>query len=131
MEYLKDPLVAFLLIGAAIFGVDAWRSSGPDVVRVGPLDIERLQDHWQMQMGRPPTQTELDGLIDAHVREEIFVREARKIGLDDDGGGIGHRIGNQVAKAASPSAVADWEKGGGAGLVRAWLWLGSSVVGAL
>ena len=96
LEYLKDPLVAFLLIGAAIFGVDAWRSSGPDVVRVGPLDIERLQDHWQMQMGRPPTETELDGLIDAHVREEIFVREARKIGLDDNDVIIRRRLAQKL-----------------------------------
>ncbi|MDE0054566.1 MAG: peptidylprolyl isomerase [Gammaproteobacteria bacterium] len=96
MKYLKDPLVAFLLIGAAIFVVDAWRSGGPDLVHVGPLDIERLQDQWQAQMGRPPTQTELDGLIDAHVREEIFVREARKIGLDDDDVIIRRRLAQKL-----------------------------------
>lgn len=96
MKYLKDPLVAFLLIGAAIFGVDAWRSGGPDLVRVGPLDIERLQDQWQAQMGRPPTQAELDGLIDAHVREEIFVREARKIGLDDNDVIIRRRLAQKL-----------------------------------
>ena len=96
MKYLKDPLVAFLLIGAAIFGVDAWRSSGPELVRVGPLDIERLQDQWQIQMGRPPTETELDGLIDAHVREEILVREARNIGLDDNDVIIRRRLAQKL-----------------------------------
>lgn len=96
VKYLKDPLVAFLLIGASIFGLDAWRSGGPDLVRVGPLDIERLQDQWQSQMGRPPTRTELDGLIDAHVREEIFVREARKIGLDDDDVIIRRRLAQKL-----------------------------------
>lgn len=96
MKYLKDPLVAFLLIGAAIFGVDAWRSSGPESLRVGPLDIGRLQDQWQMQMGRPPTAAELDGLIDAHVREEILVREARKIGLDDNDVIIRRRLAQKL-----------------------------------
>ena len=96
VKYLKDPLVAFLLIGAGIFGVDAWRSSGPDLLRVGPLDIERLQNQWQMQMGRPPTQTELDGLINAHVREEILVREARKIGLDDNDVIIRRRLAQKL-----------------------------------
>lgn len=96
VKYLKDPLLAFLLIGVAIFGVDAWRSSGPELVRVGPLDIERLQDQWQSQMGRLPTETELDGLIDAHVREEIFVREARKIGLDDNDVIIRRRLAQKL-----------------------------------
>ena len=96
MKYLKDPLVAFLLIGAAIFGVDVWRSGGPDLVRVGPLDIERLQDQWQIQMGRPPTEAELDGLIDAHVREEILVREAWKIGLDDNDVIIRRRLAQKL-----------------------------------
>lgn len=96
MKYLKDPLVAFLLIGAAIFGVDVWRSSGPDLVRVGPLDVARLQDQWQAQMGRRPTQTELDGLIDAHVREEILMREARKIGLDDNDVIIRRRLAQKL-----------------------------------
>ena len=96
MKYLKDPLVVFLLIGVAIFGVDAWRSSGPELLRVGLLDIERLQDQWQSQMGRPPTQTELDGLIDAHVREEILVREARNIGLDGNDVIIRRRLAQKL-----------------------------------
>ena len=96
MKYLKDPLVVFLLIGVAIFGVDAWRSSGPELLRVGPLDVERLQNQWQTQMGRPPTQAELDGLIDAHVREEILVREARKIGFDDNDVIIRRRLAQKL-----------------------------------
>ena len=96
MKYLKDPVVAFLMIGAAIFGVDAWRSSGPELLRVGALDVDRMQNQWQMQMGRPPTRTELDGLINAHVREEILVREARKLGLDDNDVIIRRRLAQKL-----------------------------------
>ena len=83
MRYLKDPLAVFLLLGVVIFAVDAW---GPDpddeVINVGVLDIARLSDQWRAQMGRDPTETELAGLVDAHVREEMLVREALRMGLD-------------------------------------------------
>ena len=83
MKYLKDPLAVFLLLGVVIFAVDAW---GPDpdddIIDVGVLDIARLSDQWRAQMGRDPTETELAGLVDAHVREEMLVREALKMGLD-------------------------------------------------
>lgn len=85
MKYLKDPLVLFLLLGVAIFAIDAMRpDAGDDVVRVGRLDIARLSDQWRAQMGRAPTEAELSGLVDAHVREEMLVREALKMGLDDN-----------------------------------------------
>lgn len=83
MKFLKDPLFLFLVAGAAIFAVDIWRSAASDdVIRVGTLDIARLSDQWQAQMGRAPEPQELDGLINAHVREEMLVREALKMGLE-------------------------------------------------
>ncbi len=83
MKYLKDPLALFLLLGVAIFVVDAWIPDPDDTtIQVGVLDIARLSDQWQAQMGRSPTETELAGLVDAHVREEMLVREALRMGLD-------------------------------------------------
>ena len=83
MKHLKDPLFLFLAIGAALFAVDAWRTSLDDnVIRVGALDVARLQDQWAAQMDRLPTAEELSALVDAHVREEMLVREALAMGLD-------------------------------------------------
>ena len=83
MKYLKDPLALFLLLGIVIFAVDAWMPEPTDdVIEIGLLDIARLSDQWRAQMGRDPTETELGGLIDAHVREEMLVREAFRMGLD-------------------------------------------------
>lgn len=83
VKFLKDPLVLFLVVGAALFAIDTWRSAQvDDVIRVGPLDIARLQDQWTVQMGRPPNDDELDALVNAHVREEMLVREALAMGLD-------------------------------------------------
>ena len=83
MKYLKDPLALFLLLGVVIFAVDVLVPDPDDErIEVGVLDIARLSDQWRAQMGRDPTETELAGLVDAHVREEMLVREALKMGLD-------------------------------------------------
>lgn len=97
MKYLKDPLVLFLLLGVGIFAIDAVRpDAGNDLVRVGPLDIARLADQWRAQMGRAPTETELNGLVDAHVREEMLVREALRMGLDDNDVIIRRRLAQKL-----------------------------------
>ena len=97
MKHLKDPLVLFLVIGAALFAIDEWRSAqGEDVIRVGPLDIARLQDQWAVQMGRPPNDEELDALVNAHVREEMLVREALAMGLDENDVIIRRRLAQKL-----------------------------------
>ena len=66
-----------------------WIGKDPDdlrdhaiVVQVG--DIERLILTWERTRNRPPSDEELRGLIDEHVREEVYYREALAMGLDRD-----------------------------------------------
>lgn len=86
----REPLVHFLLLGAALFGLyglrDADMSDGSSKKRIeiSNAEIERLQSTWQLQWQRPPTEAELEGLINAHIREEILFREALALGLDCD-----------------------------------------------
>jgi len=51
---------------------------------VTSADAERLGAVWAQRWQRAPTQTELDGLIDEHIREEVYYREALALGLDRD-----------------------------------------------
>jgi len=84
MAWIRDPLVIFLLAGSAIFFAADWFSE-PDIpysIDVSPQDIQRLSDQWQMQMRRPPSAREMSGLVDQFVKEEIYYREARRLGLD-------------------------------------------------
>ena len=84
MNWLKDPLVTFLIAGAAIF-VLAGMFSAEEIsydVEVRDADIKRLYDQWSMQMRRPPTDQELAGLVDQFVKEEIYYRESQRLGLD-------------------------------------------------
>ncbi|NOX50535.1 MAG: peptidyl-prolyl cis-trans isomerase [Gammaproteobacteria bacterium] len=84
MRWLRDPLLFFLLVGAGLFIV-ANTFSDDDIsyhVEVTQADLNRLTDQWSMQMRRPPTTQELTGLLEQFVKEEIYYREARRIGLE-------------------------------------------------
>jgi len=86
MRFLRDPLVAFLIAGTCIFFVADWLGEEdiPYTVQVSAQDLARLTDQWSMQMSRPPTDAELSGLLDQFIREEIYYREAQRLGLDRD-----------------------------------------------
>jgi len=86
-QWLREPLVHFLAIGAIIFlSFHLWGGGGPGsnriVITPGQIDsmVMRFTRIWQ----RPPTSNELKGLIDDYVRGEIAAREARAMGLDRD-----------------------------------------------
>ncbi len=97
-RWLTDPLFAFLLIGAAIFAADAWLGGDDDYrIVVTRAASDRLATLWEAQAGRAPTPAELDSLIDDHVREEIMVREAKRLGLDREDTIIRRRLAQKLA----------------------------------
>lgn len=112
-RFLREPLVHFLAIGAALFLFFAWKggagaSSGRIVVTRARL--ESLATGFARTWQRPPTAEELKGLVDGFVREEIAVREAMATGLDRDDTIIRRRLKQKVdflaedrVEAAPPS----------------------------
>lgn len=93
---LREPLLHFLAIGAALFALYGWASPqgfGDDnriVVDAGR--IEQLRAYFQRTWNRPPTARELDALIDDFVVEEIFYRRALDLGLDKNDAVIRRRL---------------------------------------
>jgi hypothetical protein len=87
-KLLHEPLLHFLVLGAAVFaafqlsGDRGEAAEGKIVITSGK--IEHLVTGFSRTWRRPPTARELDGLVDDHVREEVFYREALAIGLDKD-----------------------------------------------
>ena len=85
----KEPLLHFLIIGAVIFVVfsivnkDEIDVSGNKIV-VTAAEIERLSTNWSKKWNRPPTDTELKGLVDSYIKEEVYYREALALGLDQN-----------------------------------------------
>jgi hypothetical protein len=85
---LKEPLLHFLLIAVAIFAVHGLLGDDAeertDSIVVTAPKIEQMATLFAKTWQRPPTADELKGLIDDHVKEEIFVRQAIELGLDKD-----------------------------------------------
>lgn len=86
---LREPLLHFAVLGSLLFaGAHYWDdgSRAPDdssiIVREGK--VRSLAQIFQRTWQRPPTQQELDGLIQDYVDEEVFYREALAMGLDQD-----------------------------------------------
>ena len=86
LRILREPLLHFLAIGGLIFllfaAVDDTRDAPTDVIVVTPERINQLAAGYSSVWKRMPTDDELDALIDEHVREEVYYREALALGLD-------------------------------------------------
>jgi hypothetical protein len=85
----KEPLIQFLFIGACIYGAYALFGAPDDDVadRTIVVDANRIDSfisQWQRRWNRPPTRQELNGVINAFVREDILYRQAVAMGLDAD-----------------------------------------------
>ena len=110
-RWLKDPLFAFLLIGAGVFAVEsAWRAAQRDAeytIVVPPAESRRLAELWQTQTGRAPTPSELQGLLEEHVREEILVREAKRLRLGEGDAIVRRRLVQKLAFLADDLATGE------------------------
>ena len=89
LNLAKEPLIQFLLIGACIYGAYAWfgapdEDATDNTIVVDAARIDAFIGQWQKRWNRPPTRTELDGVINAFVREDILYRAAVDMGLDQD-----------------------------------------------
>lgn len=93
---IREPLVHFLILGAALFFVYARFRNEPRVgeeqIVVSAGKVEHLAAIFSRTWQRPPTRSELDGLIDDYVREEVAYREGKRLGLDQDDTIIRRRI---------------------------------------
>ena len=88
-KLLKEPLLHFVILGAAMFAAftamqDNKNYHPPGSIAVTPGRILQMTATFKQSMGHKPTEAELAGLIDAYVHDEILVREAMKMGLDQD-----------------------------------------------
>ncbi len=88
VRFLNEPLVRFMILGAVIFALQALfgkTEAGEDLkVEISSGQIKVLRAAWVKKRGRPPSEAELRNIVDGRLREEIFYREAIRMGLDQD-----------------------------------------------
>jgi len=104
-RFVREPLVHFILIGAAVFAVYALVRGGEeerDRIVVTQGRVAQLAQIFTKTWQRPPTQKELRGLIDTYVKEEIYYREAVKLGLDRDDTLIRRRMQQKMEFLTEP-----------------------------
>jgi len=94
---LRDRLIWFVLIGGALFAAEwAWQQRQNKVILIDLPLVEKLAVQWQAQTKSPPNASQLDALIEGYVREEILVREAARLGLDQQDVIIRRRLAQKV-----------------------------------
>ena len=86
----RKPLIHFLSFGfllaivlLVLFGLPAGGDEDRRVI-INDSDITQLRAGWYRQWRREPTQQELRGLVEQHVREEVLYREALARGFDEN-----------------------------------------------
>jgi peptidyl-prolyl cis-trans isomerase C len=111
-QLLREPLVHFLLLGAALFV--AWHfmrspvDDGPATreIRLSLGDITQQALMFKARWNREPTPAELAQLMESVVQEEILYREALALGLDKDDEIVKRRLAQKMQFLAEDVAAA-------------------------
>ncbi|MCW8834356.1 MAG: peptidylprolyl isomerase [Colwellia sp.] len=92
----REPLVYFLLLAVMLITVESsvQQSELEQAlqVKVTESDVLIMKQRWKKMYFRAPTNQELDGLIKQHIKEEVFYREAIKMGLAENDSAIRNRL---------------------------------------
>lgn len=104
MKLVREPLVHFLAAGALLFAAYAWLGRGEDgaggaerTVRITERELDWLAETWMRQWQRPPSESELRGLVADYLREELLAREARELELDLDDTVVRRRLAQKMS----------------------------------
>ncbi|WP_158537596.1 peptidyl-prolyl cis-trans isomerase [Bradyrhizobium sp. MOS003] len=108
---LSEPLLHFVLIGAALFAAHGVLTRGaatvPGRIAVTQDQIESMALLFSRTWQRMPSDAELQGLIRSHVREEVLYREGLAMGLERDDPIIRRRIAQKLEFVAESGDAAE------------------------
>src|SRR5262249_37157773 len=97
---IREPLCHFVLLGAALFAVYGLVATpavdNAEIVVTSDRIASLTAQFSAARGGRPPTDVELRGMIDAYVRDEMLYREGLALGLDRDDPVVRNRIRQKV-----------------------------------
>ena len=101
MKWLREPLLHFLLIGAAIYLLyGAFAETVPEetdkTIVISAAEVEWMKTSWEKRWNRPPTPEEFDGLIQQYIRETVLYREALTMGLNKHDQVIRRRLAQKL-----------------------------------
>ncbi len=108
---LREPLLHFLVIGAAVFALfavldDAPSDTNVDRIEIAASDRDRLIAQFEAVWRRKPTAVEREGLVQDLIREEVLVREALLLGLEDGDSVVRRRLRQKMEFLTAPTPEA-------------------------
>ena len=111
-RFLREPLVQFLLLGAALFAAGHViqaprdRNANSTEIRLSIDDIKQQALLFQLRWNRTPTAAELAQLMEAQMQEEVLYREALALGIDKDDEIVRRRLAQKMQFLAEDVAAA-------------------------
>lgn len=108
LRFLSEPLVHFLLIGAALFAF--YQVTNPVPVETGQTIVitqsrlDNLRAEFQASLQRNPSEEEMTAMINNFLREEVLYREAVRLGLDQNDSVVRDRMRQKMEFLADTSA---------------------------
>lgn len=111
----REPLLHFLLVGAALYGIHRLSASEPEEppIVVDEAFVAGLERQQVQRSGRAPTPETAEALVDEYVREEVLFREALRLGLERDDPIVRRRLVQKMelllGAAAEPPEPSDAE----------------------
>lgn len=103
-QWLKEPLLHFIVLGAVIFLVYDQINMDSDndyKIVIDDAKVNHIKTLWELQWKKQPTKAELDGLIERYVRQEIMYKEAKKLNLDQDDEIVKRRLSQKMEYLAN------------------------------
>jgi hypothetical protein len=98
------------VLGAVLFGLFATfgkrnEAEAPAKIVISAARVTTLADGFARTWRRPPTEQELQALVDDYIRDEVFYREGRAAGLDRDDVVIRRRVRQKMEFLAEDMAA--------------------------
>jgi peptidyl-prolyl cis-trans isomerase C len=103
----REPFVHFVALGFLIFAAyfslrgGGDRKSGENWIVIDQQQIDHLKNLWNLQWKREPDTSELRAILDRHLRQEVFYREALRMGLDRNDEIIKKRLSQKMEAVAN------------------------------
>lgn len=104
---IREPLFHFAVLGGLLFSAWSWVSPSTsaernrDTIVIDQSRLNHLETLWKAQWKRDPAPEDVAAIIDRHLRQEVFYREALNMGLDQDDDIIRTRLAQKMEAVAS------------------------------
>jgi hypothetical protein len=95
-KIIREPLLHFLLLGGGLFllfnVMNGETEDKPNRIVISQGQVELLASNFARTWQRPPSEEEMQRLVDNYLLDEVYYREALALGLDEDDSVIRRRL---------------------------------------